>query len=433
MATSPINIPDLPQGFELSDNTSSDIPSLPQGFQIESKQESPGVFIKHPIGRHILRSGARAFESLAGLPGDIARLGQLGSAKLASKLSGKPEEEFIKPIPLPSKEDIREFGKKLTKGELEPRSPIEEFADDVIEFTSPFLLPLKGVGSIDKAKKIGTTFLKGIGATAVGKSIQGLTGSEPAGTSAQIGSYLIMSLFNPRGMSKFLGNIYKDARKSIPKDALVSTNSYINKLENIENEIKSSLSPSESQKKILSKIEEIKKSTASEVNPNVILDTKQSINEDLVRLMKDADKGERKRLAAYMKRISGITNDTLKEYGETNPKFWELQSAADEAFATKAQSEWIARGIEKALGGKQYPHLEKVFPFLIHGAGKIVPALGGVAGASTTPAYFLSRFAYRYAKSSTLRKYYNQLMLGGFNGNKKEILEAAENVENALK
>ncbi|MEK6883358.1 MAG: hypothetical protein AABY22_27265 [Nanoarchaeota archaeon] len=148
--------------------------------------------------------------------------------------------------------------------------------------------------------------------------------------------------------------------------------------------------------------------------------------------MKESDKATRKQLRGYMKRLSGITNESLKEYGEKNPEFWKLQKSADNAFATKAESEWVSRSLEKVLKGKIYPNLEKILPVALHFAGKALPALGSLKTAAATPLYYMSRFAYRYAKSPELRRYYNNLITGAMEDNPRLIKSSADKLEKEL-
>src|SRR6185295_7925888 len=366
-------------------------------------------------------------------PGFVAKL--FGADQEKVEKATELTKKILPGSGLPTSEKLKEKTSKLTGEYLKPKTPGEAFSDEATEFIAPLLIPgsqSKNIGALNKAKKIAMTVFKGIGGKAFGNYVRGQTGSEGLGKAAQIGSFIAMTLFNPLAMKKYVDELYSSARKSIPENARVSTRNYGDKLDTLKREINSSLSPSDSQKKILGKITEIENKMGTRENPNVILDTKQSINEDLSELMQKADKTTRKQIRAYMKRLSGITNETLKEYGESNPDFWAKQRAEDEAFGTLAESTWVAKGIEKSLGGKKYQHLEKALPFLIHGIGKLTPAIGGIAGKAATPAYFLARFAYRYAKSPVLRKHYNQLLLGGMEGNQKLTESAATALEKEL-
>lgn len=395
--------------------------------------------------RNILRTGAVGVSSVAGIPGDIQQGIEAAPGGIA-KLFGAEEEGTDKASDiarrltrgifgknLSSGQELKEAAQKLSKGYLAPQTPGEAFSDEVTEFVAPILSPLKGVGTIDKAKRLFKVASLGIASTALGRKIEKETGSHGAGQAAKIGSYVMMSLFNPKGMSRYLSNLYGAARETIKGDVpLLNTKNYVNNLTGLEKEINSSLAPSSVQKTILNKINEIKTAATEEVNPNRILDTKQSINSDLSDLMKQSDRATRKKIRGYMKRISGITNDALREYGEKNPKFWELQKSADNAFATKAESELIANNVQKALEGHHLPHLEKALPLGLHFAGKAIPAIGSLKAGAATPLYFMGRFAYRYAKSPTLRKYYNNLLTGGMEGDAKLIQSSAQKVEKEL-
>lgn len=421
MASKEIEMPSLPEGFELTQEK-NDTPKLPPGFELvsEKSEKKPSFFesaFLEPI-RGPLRTGARAVESIAGIPGEVTH--GIGSLFGITPRKGAP----------PRQEKIREFTRKLSGEFLEPKNEMERFSDEATEFIAPMLIPF--FGQARTAKSVLSMVGKGLAATGIGKAVEDITGSEDAGTGTQIGSYLLMSMLNPKGMGNYISNLYKGARETIPKNAKISPRVYSANLTKLEKEITSSLSPSNAQKQILNKINEIKERAKGRISPERILDTKQSINADLSDLMKQADRPTRKMLRRYMKRLSGISDQALEDYGKKNPKFWELQSAADNAFATRAESEWVANSIKNALEGKKYPHLEKAFPFLLHGGIQYIPGVGTGTGTVATPAYFLGRFIYRYAKSPSLRRYYNQLLKGGLENNAVLIEKAAKNLNQEL-
>ena len=413
------------------------------GEIVEKGEPSKDETFAESYRRNILRSGARAAESIAGIPGAARQLGEsipYGLGALAKKL-GVPEEiidkstkltETLSPFKgLKSQEEIKEITSKAAKltgkeGYLEPKGAVEKFSDDAIDFIAPMLAPIKGINALDKAKKIGTTVLKGLGATGIGKTVEGITGSEGWGKGAQAGSYLLMSMINPKGMTKYLGDIRKKAEEMIPDNAFADMKPYKNELSKIKHEINLSGSPSDQEKKIVGKINEIINNFDDYENPIRLLKTKTSINSDLSSLMKDADRSTRRYLKGQMKRLSGITKGALKEYGKENPEFWDLLEASDNGFAVKSQSEFIKNNIEKALSKSKYPKIAA------YGLGHLIPIGAGKAGLVAAPSYYTGRFLYRYAKSPTLRKYYNQMIKEGSKGNVKGIKFAADNLEREL-
>jgi hypothetical protein len=153
------------------------------------QQEPPSKIAEFAKGatRQIARSGARAFESAAGFPGDLA-------STISSKVHGRGDEvaklmeEMLPPTKnpallkqmeglktgqapkmhfpgeiLPTSEGIREFGKKHVApgGYLEPQGKWEEGADELIQNIAPMLIPGFGIGSkIGKSAGMMTDFGK---------------------------------------------------------------------------------------------------------------------------------------------------------------------------------------------------------------------------------------------------------------------------------
>lgn len=434
----------FPSSFKPIQEKSSDLQgNFPSSFTPINEQkrmphEKEGIFYKG-LGKTLskdlpkIQQGlgrvSRAAESIAGIPGEIQELLLKTPGFISESFGINPEKskkatELTEKIiaRLPTSQELREKGKVLTKGFLEPKTAGERFADEFIEFTAPF------IGGVRNPQKLLRTALAGFGATGVGKEFEKAFDSKGVGKGAQLGSYALFSLFNPGGMKRYISSLYKEARKEIPKGVEISTEHYMNGLHELEKEIRSSLSPSQSQKEILKRIEEIRQKEGM-IHPSQLEETKKSINEDLGKLLGESKNSiTRKRIASYMKRISGITKDALREYGKENPEYWKKLEAADRAFATKEKSEVVARTLEKVLGKDSL--LKLGIPALLHGGVHMIP--GGTLLHGATPLYYMGRFLYRYAKSPELRRYYNQLLLGGSKGNPKMVKEAAKKIEKEL-
>jgi hypothetical protein len=409
--------------------------------ELAGVEEEPTESMGSSLLRQIARTGSRAAESILGIPGDINEVLKDIPQALAEKLGADPERtkkvrkfvDFVSPLKFGTSQEWKNLMEKTTKGYLTPKSAAEKFSDEVTEFIAPLMIPAKGSGAIQKGKNLLSTLFKGTAATAIGKAVEGATDSEVGGKVGQIGSYILMSMFNPKGVGKYVEKLYQEANDALPKKASkfsnIKTGVYRKNLEDFKAGIEKSLSPSEPQKAIITKIDNILGSLPQEVHPERLLETKKSINTDIAKLERTAaNKSERKLLNSYSKRLSGITKDTLRQYGKLNPRFFNALDAADVAHAAKEQSEWYGRLMRDVLKVSEYPLLYKGLPLL----GSPVAMFKAPLTALGVPFYHMGKFAYRYAKSPALRKYYNELFKGAANANASLIRKAADKIEKEL-
>ena len=155
------------------------------------------------LGRTGARTLARAGESIAGLPGDIASAG-LGLANYGiSKVTGKPGP--IPKLPLPTSEAIREnVTKPLTGNYLEPQSKNEQFYDDIIGDAAVLFSPFKG--KVPFAKGVaGALGRSAVGNTAKWATEQ-VTDSPVVGTGVKIGSMVLAGTLGGRKQLNTLKN-----------------------------------------------------------------------------------------------------------------------------------------------------------------------------------------------------------------------------------
>jgi len=408
--------------------------------QIDFSEQTNSESLPQNAIRQISRTGARGAESILGIPGDVKNLIQNIPGGIASLLGIDEQKiskanEAVKALSpfkgLKTGGELKELTTQVTGDYLKPKNSIEEFSDQVTEFVAPLLVPMKGAGALEKGKKIFSTLAKATGSTAIGNYVQGLTEREGAGNTAQIGSYVLMSLMNPKSMNKYISNLYKEVENSFPAEGkklgMVKTGNYRDRLIDFRKEISQSLSPSDSQKTIINKIDSLLGKLPEEVNPKRIWETKKSINTDITKLERAAaNSSERKLLQNYNKKLSAITKETLKQHGKVNPKLWKAIEAADDAYSTKAQTEWMAKQIQKTLNPSEVPFLAKALPFLFKsGVATAVKSVGA-------PLYYTARFAARYKKSPALRKYYNQIFKGASIGNAKIVRNSAEKMNEEL-
>lgn len=177
------------------------------------------------IGRGIARTGARAVETIVGLPGDVSEgiLGLVGAGEkalfgtevtpkkidfslgLLKKMNeGIESLTGIKPhfpdtFSLPTSEDVKKYvTKPLGREAIEPQAKWEKVADSIIEDTIPLLIPgVKGKIPFAKALKVS-------GISNIASWLSGELGAGEAGQAAtKLGTTLLTTVASPGILKKY--------------------------------------------------------------------------------------------------------------------------------------------------------------------------------------------------------------------------------------
>lgn len=213
--------------------------NIPSSSEPEPIQESnlPGSYItsdENPLGtlvRGVARTGARALETGAGIPGAIADVG-LGAANY---LTGgaiptyKQVQEKL-PISLPTPENIREFHEPYTGEYLKPQGYAEEVGDELTNLITSLVTPVTGLAGLASKAKLGKAAAQlpraaKIAGAAVGggELVKQLGGSELAGEATKLGVLLASGI--PGGRKVLEGQAKKayDVTKDVPDDVFIKT------------------------------------------------------------------------------------------------------------------------------------------------------------------------------------------------------------------
>lgn len=406
-----------------------------------SKESEPQEGIGENIGRQIGRSGARVAETVIGAPRAFGEFleGLVPEEKLKS-IAGKvglrkPAEKALEltkkfaPYKLfPKSEDIREnvtnflFGKKL-----EPKNKWEEKADTLISDFAALAIPLPG-----NHLKVLKPALLALGGNAVAEGVGQIGGTEKQKAYAKIGTILAGSMINPKSAEKLKDSLYKQAREAKPADADVVANTLVKRANEFEKQLLKGDPSVVSKKKSLSLIKEIKdKVKNNKINVDELEEFKRNINEARSGLYDEfkADKLGRKTAKRNLDHVSKLVDDTLNEYGKTNPEWESFYRPANEVHGAIAQSKRVRNFIGKV--GKKY------------GMHTILPALGiGHFGGSSAIASLVSAAAAgtaivgggeliaKFAKSLTLQKHYMNLVNSAL---KEDVIAVHENLKKLKK
>lgn len=421
--------PTKPSSSELTEPTQ--IPSIFQAASSaipEEKPQEPSTL--QEAGRHAARGLSRGAETALGFFGDLRDFSQFAGEWLGEKgrkLLGKPDlseeqkqelrehlrkESTEGPLgflgkaaeALPTSKDIRENVTKPLTGEfLEPQSPKEKLADSFVQDTVSLFLP-GPKGKAGLAKSIGIAGA----ANAAHEGVKSLGRSEGEQDAAKMGTLFLLSLMGRngyRGAEKYVGEIYNKAEQAIPAGATTDATKLATNLTNLKTKMqKGTLAPSEQ-----FVINEVDAVLAKIQNGQIPVDeawaATRSLNEKLQEFVfKNPKQSVNARARKLADTIKNDLNETIADYGQTNPEFYKSFKDAQQGFATIAKSRQISDFIGQQA--KVYgPHsLVGFIATAIHNPGLAVSTVqGGLGGGVLLKS---GELMYRIGKSPVLRKHY---------------------------
>jgi len=404
-----------------------------------SLMEEQKETIPQEIGRHAARSGARAGESLLGLPGDIFGLARSLAGKAAGAL-GVPEETISKSEDLarlltpfgnlPTSTEIREtITEPLTGEYLEPRGKGEAIADDIVSDAATLLVPVKGAKGLRSGKHI----LRALGISAGANSASEIAGALGAGekgqTATKLGSMMLLGALGKGRPRAYVSSLYDEVEASLKGAPKVGAKDLSSKLNTLKSSLKKGLdAPSE--KAVLDKINKLEgKIKKGQIGVDELWASKRSLNEEMQKVLGETrGKANQARARKLFGKLSKDLKSELETYGKENPEFGKAFQEAEEAFGALAQSEVIGRFIGKHANKKiMSPVLYGLTTALAKGAPKA--ALTTAAGAGI---YKGGQVLYRIAKSPSLRKHYGDVLKAASQENAPAMNRALKKLDEAL-
>lgn len=377
--------------------------------------DSPLKYILRQGGR----SASRVLEQIGGLPQEAKNIASMVVDPLVESLFGKELAQKTKDIQeqtrvLPTSKELKAASIKASKGFTEPKNKGEEIGDEYAELVGQLIGPMKfrkalGIAALGTAAKEGTKVF-GLG-----------EGTQEA---AKLGTTLIASMFNPKGVKNLWKGYYDEATKHITPSAMVSANPLQIKLNILENELLKGIgAPSESA--VLKVINDVKgKINNGQIGVDEAVAAKRSLNE----IMGDTALLERGR--TLFTKVGNAIDGTIKLY--QNPDFIKNFRAANEAFGGYAKSRKLSNWLNRMIGGK--PVVKALFAAGAEAAGGhlelVAPTLGiaGVAGGLVKGAELMQRIM----SNKTLRKYYLDMLINGMKENTRGAIASASKLEKGL-
>lgn len=362
------------------------------------------------IGRQIARTGARAFESIVGIPKELFQLLERGIRAGAEKITGREVPEFpITEVLFPglkTAEEIRTLEKPVFREYLEPRTEKEKIVDEFTSLAAPLALPVVGFGSIPRALKAAA------GGIALKHTAKAMNAPESVQNLMQfVGTFAGSKIPKFKTYEKAL---YQSADTLLPAAATTSAKPILKNIETLETFASKGLK-TPAKKTILDTTQQLK---------NVLKEDKVKIK-DLIELKKDLNEiinfeipqGRKSLLKGLNRNVGKL----IEDYGKReNPEFLKSYKSANQLHGELAQSyktDEFFKGIKK---------LEDL----------------GMAGAILTghwkavPAFFLAKgttsFIQNLLTRPQIRKFYFKAIEEAVKHNKGGVIQAARNMNKAM-
>ncbi len=373
------------------------------------------------IERNVAQGTSRMGEAVLGAPGDILSMikGFVGDLPIGGLIGEH----------LPTSGKLREVSEKATGGYTKPKSEFEEKGGEILQDIASMALP--GAGQY--------SFLRNIGIP-----LAGAAAKEFAGDSAKMGLMVGLDLIAHRqgGAKKFAGNLFNESEKLIPEGAALKSSKFQSSINNLEKTLESG-GTAPSTEKALKKVGELQeKMKSGQIEIKELIDFRKKINE-----IKESLGGYdpqmptkiRKKAIANLDKVKDEVISGLNEYGtKTNPKFLELNKAANEAWGAYESSNKVADFIGKTMKNSiKNPGLKTIlglggggYGLITHGAaaGKLA-AVGALPAAAGYEGY---KILHQVLKSPTLRKYYGEVLKGAASGNAAQVSRNVKALDQAM-
>jgi len=390
-----------------------------QKYRVAKPNSEEESFTQY-VTRNAARLGSRVAEQIGGLPGDISDLIQSGVFAGLEKAIGhkvtpemREEARILSERP-PTSSELKKASESVTKGYTSPQGEYEKTADEFAETVASLLGPMKF------RKALGIAAL-GTGAKTGLKTLGFAEGTQEAG---KIGTMLIASMVNPKGVKQLTSNLYNEAERLAPEGTIVSGKELEKDLLKLKHDLeKGTLDRFET--KVLEQTNRVlEKVKDGNVDVNHLIASKRSINGVA------GDPEFYRRGEHLFPRLLKAVDKTIKSHKD--PEFLKTYQSANEAFGGVEQSKKISRYIESKLGNKPIKHAllasvaetvagypEAIGPTLALSGGAYL----GVKGIELTQ---------RILANKTLRNYYFDVLLNASKENSTAMIKSANKLEKAL-
>jgi hypothetical protein len=366
--------------------------------------------------------GVQKEESPAVLPSRQERFRKESAAtdKELINLVSEDQGELPEYAKIPSSKDIREAATKFF-GIGDAKTSAERYAGKISGAIGG-VAALGGGGTAIKASAAGA---------AAGQTVREAGFSEGIATTVDIGTNLgvglVKTLADKGTAAEHASKLYRAAETSLPEGASGSATKLKTSLKELNKKMKLG-TKAESEKAIINETEELlSKIKDGKMSYQEAVASRRSINEKMMKVFVETpDKSSKARARKLFGQVKGDLNEFIKTAEEKYPEFYKNQVAADQAFATIAQSRFISNFVNDLVKG----HTAKIVAAGI-GMSHVSPVniLLGIGSYSSIKA---GEFAYRFFKSPVLRAHYNDLINSALKENKAGVLNSIRRINKGV-
>jgi len=354
----------------------------------------------------LLRTGARTFETVAGLPGNILSTG-LGALNYVGKAIGDQQpiptyEELQQklPVSLPTTEQLRSATQRLTGPELEPTTEWGKKYDSAVETITSLMTPL---GPLGKGAKF-TTALKGSLGGEIAQTIaQGLGGSDLTQAIAKTAGVMGGVLGFRKGELKKVYEKNYDEFGKLAKGKKIPAAPLREKIESIYDKYTKGDSPAKNfaRERLLAIESAIE---GDKIDAGRLWELKKDANLHF----SDASKAERQ----VLHDIISVEKDTLKAIGPN----YKMLEQADDIYSSFLESDRATKFIKKHMpsGVALSPLVKGLLGVGTYATGKL-PAVA--AGAGIYKGVSEGNRLRKFLGTSTGKEFYINILKDAFAGN----------------
>ncbi|HUD02346.1 MAG TPA: hypothetical protein VMR37_08445 [Rhabdochlamydiaceae bacterium] len=424
-----------------SENKSSVRDRFQKVAKNKNTQESTGEF----WGRNAAQLGARAAETLVGLPGNIKKqfqkeigelhnlfsLGPVAGEELDQPEEGSLHELFMNP---PGSAELREqvtplVAEKLSgdKDYLEPRSEKEKFAGELTQDITSFFTPGNGM---HWALRVGAPIVGNL----VGEGAKFLGASEETAEKIKLGAMFITSVAGQSNPGRFASQQIGTAKNMIPQNATANVTNLAPRIMPLMRRLVRGVQvPSKA--RATQGIQDLSRQIQNgRMSLHSLMDARDNINEwiseaggwDVPTNIRDAG----------IRNLNDLKRGVIETIDENLrnrfPEAADLYRNGYEAAAVTHRSNAVSRFIEKNFGRKTASLGAKLLFPAVAGGAAILPKSAAV-GAGLFPIYKTGQVLYRVSQSPTLAGYYRDVITHSLAGNAPGMARSMEKLDKALK
>jgi hypothetical protein len=400
--------------------------------------------------RNIAQYGARAAETIAGLPGNLKKavtqtkdfleeyLSPNGQkiADAEKKAFGSPEKGSIHELIMnpPTSSELRENVTPLVsefatgdKNYLEPKNKKEKFAGELTGDITSFFLP--GTGQMNLMTRLGAPIVGNLAK----EGVKYLGADEKTAENTKLGFMLATTLAGTSDPGRFAGQRIGQAKSMVPANATIDATNLANRLIPLYNRTQRGLGVPSKSRAVQGMQDLAGQVQNNRMSLHSLMDARDNVNEWIAEAGGwDVPANTRDATVRNLNELKTQIIDTVNENLATRfPEAADLYRTGYEAAAVTHRSNAISNFIEKYFGRKVASAGAKVLFPAVAGGAAVLPKTAATA-AAVYPFYKTGQVLYRVGNSPTLTAYYQSVIHNAAIGNAPAMIKSMEKLDKEL-